>query len=380
MIQAVLMYASDEYQITGDMPYKLKDHLSNEYWEFCDRVIDLANDLDLYFALLPNWGSFVKNNVLTVDSTKEYATFLGKRYQDGKNNIWVLGGDARGDINPEIHDVFGKVFKQYNPNRLVTFHPFGRTASYLWFQEKPWLDFNMFQSGHRRYDQLDLKTWDDNDLREDTYGEDCWKYVQKNSTFKNHKPIIDAEPSYEGIVQGLHDIKEPYWEAKDVRRYAYWGVFEGAVGFTYGNNTIIQFYKSDDPHGSYGVREPWTEGLHSEGGAQMQYLKNLMMSVDFTHGKQRNDLLISGQNEKYHRISVFAGEKFIFVYDYMGDRFELSLKDYKDKKMCAYWMNPQNDSMSFIDCLRGLDSKDFIPTQRHENSNDCVLILKEENI
>ena len=39
------------------------------------------------------------------------------------------------------------------------------------------------------------------------------------------KPVLDAEPSYEGIPQGLHDPAQPRWRDCDVRRYGYWSVF-----------------------------------------------------------------------------------------------------------------------------------------------------------
>lgn len=62
---------------------------------------------------------------------------------------------------------------------------------------------------------------------------------------KPTKPVIDGEPSYENIPQGLHDPKEVLWKACDVRRYAYWSVFAGAFGHTYGNNSIMQMKKRD---------------------------------------------------------------------------------------------------------------------------------------
>ena len=39
------------------------------------------------------------------------------------------------------------------------------------------------------------------------------------------KPVLDGEPSYENIPQGLHHGTEPRGTAADVRRYAYWSVF-----------------------------------------------------------------------------------------------------------------------------------------------------------
>lgn len=61
---------------------------------------------------------------------------------------------------------FGRQMKEKCPDQLVGFHPFGRTSSSLWFSQAPWLDFHMFQSGHRRYDQSVLGAWDDNKAAE----------------------------------------------------------------------------------------------------------------------------------------------------------------------------------------------------------------------
>ena len=36
---------------------------------------------------------------------------------------------------------------------LISFHPVGGNSSSRWVHAEPWLDFNMFQSGHRSYAQ-----------------------------------------------------------------------------------------------------------------------------------------------------------------------------------------------------------------------------------
>ena len=97
-----------------------------------------------------------------------YANFLGKRYQNRKNLIWILGGDVRGDVGYDVFCLEGEILKSYNPERIIAYHPFGRTSSSLWFHNEPWLDMNLFQSGHRRYDQASLGEWDDNAERVST--------------------------------------------------------------------------------------------------------------------------------------------------------------------------------------------------------------------
>lgn len=364
VIQMVLFYSMpNNDKATNPMTVSNKNIYSKEYFYFVNKIFSISNDLGIYIALLPTWGSFIKNKIININDVNVFSNFLVKTFSHNENLIWILGGDIRGDVNLDYFNALGKALKKLDNNHLITFHPFGRTISSRWFNDEDWLDFNMFQSGHRRYDQAKLTRYDKEE--EIFYGEDSWKYVLENFSHIIKKPCLDAEPSYEGVVQGLHNPKEPYWEAKDVRRYAYWSVFEGACGFTYGNNSIIQFYKNELGSGSYGVRESWLEGLHSEGGMELQFLKGLFESVDFTKGRNRNDLLLSPQKERYYRISIFAGSDYLFVYTYMNCEYTISLKEYKEYQMDAYWMNPQNGVLSYINTYYNMDEITVRPTKRH---------------
>lgn len=347
---------------------------SLSYWNRISAIVDLAQKYDLIVGLLPAWGALVKNGVIHEGNLERYARFLGQFFQKKRNLIWVLGGDVRGDCNFALFDQWGKLLKEYNPERLITFHPFGRTGSYEWFSRCKWLDFHCFQSGHRRYDQFLVNPWDVMPNKEDWFGEDNWRYVVKSNSYPEQKPCMDGEPSYEGIVQGLHDPTQPYWEARDVRRYAYWSVFEGACGFTYGHNAVMQFHREGEK-GSFGVRETWQEGLHACGGAQMRYLKELMESVNFPSGKPHPEYVLN-QGERHHRTSVFAGEDFIFFYNYCGDEMTIDCREYGKREFKAYWMNPENGGKSYIGAFRAGNVLSFRPTARRELSNDWVLIFE----
>lgn len=378
VIQTVLAHTLPGVSESGcSLAPGLKNVTDSAYWEFVDEVLDLAEDMGLYLGLLPSWGSLVKSGVLNMETVERYAEFLGGRFRGRGNIIWILGGDVRGDVHPEVVRREAEILKKYNPERLITFHPFGRTASSLWFHEESWLDFNMYQSGHRRYDQASLGEWDDNKEKETFFGEDNWRYVQRDRAYSLIKPTLDGEPSYEGIPQGLHNPRNPYWEEWDVRRYAYWSVFAGAAGHTYGSNAVMQFAASEDRQGAYGVRESWLDALHHPGAAQMSYLKQLMESVDFVNGAPGDGMLLYGQKERYHRIAVFAGEDFVFCYTYMGDEFLLSLERYMHKAMDAYWMNPQDGTYSYITTLQGEKKWLASPVARKDKANDWVLVLKE---
>ena len=376
VIQVVLNYSSDKSRDINEMPHERADVYSEEYFAKVTFAIEYAASLGMYFAVLPLWGSLVKNALMTECEIMEYVDMVSRRLGKYDNVIWVVGGDVRGDVNFALFDKIGKKLKENTPEKLVTFHPFGRTGSYLWFNDAPWLDFNMFQSGHRRYDQLTLSSWDDNNLQnEDAFGEDNYKYVLKNFSYKIKKPCLDAEPSYEGIVQGLHDPMEPYWEARHVRRYMYWSVLAGACGFTYGNNAIIQFSK--DGRGAYGCRETWEYALHSPGGAEVQYLFALMKRLNFTKGRPMNETVLNNKILS-HYICAFGGDNYYMVYTYKGDLVRIDFSAYSKKRMAAYFVNPENGSMSYINTFCGQNTLELRPVRRRELSNDWLILFEEE--
>lgn len=379
VIQTVLVHTLPGASESGcSLAPGIKDVTKPDYWRFVEKILDMAGELGLYLGILPAWGSLVKDGILTMENIGRYAEFLGSRFEGYPNIIWILGGDARGDAGEEVFRAEAEILKQHNPERLMTYHPFGRTSSSLWFHEEKWLDFNMYQSGHRRYDQASLGEWDDNAGKETFFGEDSWRYVERDHGYAVMKPTLDGEPSYEGIPQGLHNPRNPYWEEWDVRRYAYWSVFAGAAGHTYGSNAIMQFYTEAEGKGAYGVRECWQDAMHHPGSSQLRYLKELMESVDFVNGKPKEEMLLFGQKERYHRIAVFAGEDYVLCYDYSGDEFLLSLKDYIQKRMDAYWMNPQDGTYSYITTLQGREKWLASPVARKDKANDWVLVLRSQ--
>lgn len=124
-----------------------------DYWDHLDWVVSLAEELGIYLALVPSWGNLADDGVLNEDNVEDYGRFLGERYRNRPNVIWMNGGDTLGASSTKTWSVLGRILKQYDPGRLMTFHPRGRTDSSWWFHHAPWLDFNMFQSGHLTYAQ-----------------------------------------------------------------------------------------------------------------------------------------------------------------------------------------------------------------------------------
>lgn len=344
------------------------------YWNHIDYIIDTAERQGIYIGMVCIWGGLVKAGLMDTAQAKAYGTFLANRYKNRPNIIWIIGGDTYGNIKTEVWDTLASTIKAIDKNHLMTFHPFGRTLSTTWFNDASWLDFNMFQSGHRRYGQSkDYK----NSLLPPGTEEDNWRYVEQSHSMKPMRPVIDGEPSYEAIPQGLHDPKEGFWKAEDARRYAYWSVFAGAFGHTYGHNSIMQFLKPG-VNAAYGATKLWYDALNDEGYNQMKHLKKLILAFPFFERIPDQSIIAGKNGEKYERLIATRGEDYLLVYNYTGRTMEINIDKISGKTKKAWWYSPRNGNVTYIG---EFNSKTITvkPEGSQTDGNDWVLIVADSS-
>lgn len=312
------------------------------YWEHLDYIVDMAEANGIYIAMDCIWGSQI--DLMDEKKAAAYGKFLGERYKDKPNIIWLIGGDIRGDKKPEVWDAMARAIRKADANHIMTFHPRGRTTSAWWFNDREWMDFNMFQSGHRRYGQR--RGDGDYTIKENTE-EDNWRYVDMSFEVEPVRPVIDGEPSYEDIPQGLHDLDAPRWQDYDVRRYAYWAVFGGAFGHTYGHNSVMQFIRPG-LLASFGAEKPWWEAMKDPGYGQMKYLKWLMLTFPFTERIADQSVIAGANGERYDRVIATRGEDYILVYNYSAKPMSIDLTKISGAKKNVWWLNPSDGQLTFL--------------------------------
>ena len=345
------------------------DATAYDYWDHVDYIVDLAAEKGIYMALVPVWGTNVKNGWVSRGDAGTYATWLANRYKTRWNIIWLNGGDIRGTDSMETWKRIGRNLRTADPYHLITFHPYGRTTSSQWFHNEPWLDFNMFQSGHRSYDL-------DTSKAEHRFGPDNYKFLHIDYNLKPTKPSFDGEPSYELIPYGLHDTTKPYWGAADVRRYAWWAVFAGGAGHTYGHNSVMQMHKPADKESAYGSKKYWDQALNDEGAQQMVHLKNLMLSKSY-FDRVPDQSLIAGKNgEKYDYLLATRGRDYAMVYAYTGRPFKVVMGKIRGQQVEASWYSPRDGSSQPIGRLANKGIQQFDPPGEPAEGNDWVLVLQ----
>ena len=380
MVQIQVMDAVPSYNIYGQqsLPYgwdftKADPEGVYSYWDHLDYIVRKAEQNGIYIGMVAIWGSQVQAGNINAEQAKAYGKFLAERYKNSPNIIWIMGGDIQGDIHPEVWNALATSIKSIDNKHLMTYHPRGRYTSAKWWSKASWMDFHTFQSGHRKYGQrMGNKDYPIPDSTE----EDNWMYVDSTWAYKPIKPVLDDEPSYEDIPKGLHDANEARWQDYDVRRYAYWSVFAGSCGHTYGHNAIMQMLKPGYPtgYGSDGTVKAWYQGLEDPGYNQMQYLIDLMLSFPY-FDRIPDQSIIDGKNGvKYDRLIATRGKDYLMVYNYNSDVMKIDLRKISGKKKLLWWFNPSDGAISFIGTA---DNKIITVSPQIEKTdkiNDRVLI------
>lgn len=343
------------------------------YWDHLDYIVRTAARQGIYIAMVPIWGTLVNEGRIDVEGARSYAAFLAERYKEEPNIVWMIGGDIQGDIRPEIWETLATTIKAHDTRHLMTYHPRGRYTSARWWSKASWLDFHTFQSGHRKYGQrMGNAFYPIPDGTE----EDSWMYVDSTWAHKPVKPVLDAEPSYEDIPKGLHDPDEQRWQDHDVRRYAYWSVFAGSCGHTYGHNAIMQMLKPGyvTGYGRDGEEKTWYEAVEAPGFNQMKHLSNLMLSLPYMDRVPDQSIIAGKNGTRYERLMATRGNDYLMVYNYTGRAMPLDLTKITGKKKRLWWMNAQDGRLTYMGETDSKTGTFYRPTVQEGHATDGVLI------
>ena len=338
VIQAVVLAEMDGLNVPNR--YDHRPLINNDplrpnepYFEHVDRVIRLAGEKGLFVALLPTWGDKIEllghgvgPIIFNPDNARRYGEWIGRRYAEFENLFWVNGGDrSGGGSNRAIWDSLGSAIKSVDPNHLMTFHPPGGGgmghSSSEWFHEATWLDFNLAQSGHERKHLPN------------------YELITRDYHLTPIKPCFDGEPRYEDHGVNWKPLELGWFDDYDVRQAAYWAVFAGAFGHTYGCHAVWQMLTLNrQPIGF--ARRNWTDALELPGAHQLQHLRALLESRPFLSRVPDQSILADPRTGPDHRRAC-RGDGYLFVYLPQGGAVELDLGSLAWPQAQAWWFDPR---------------------------------------
>ena len=371
VIQAVALAELDGLNTPnteGNKPLINNDPLKPDeaYWAHVDWVIKKAEEKGIYIGLLPTWGDKVDPlswgkgpKIFNKDNAFGYGKWIGSRYKDYKNIIWINGGDRQGGgDNFEIWDAMAEGIKSVDMNHLMTFHPMGENSSSQWFHNSAWLDFNMAQTGHNQRSYATYK-----------------RLVVRDYNLVPVKPCLDGEPRYEDHPVGWNPEVLGWFNDADVRQALYWNLFSGAFGHTYGCHPIWQM-KTPQWDAVGLARNNWYDVLDLPGAADLIHARRLLESRPFLSRIPDQSLIVPSYYPETDYVVATRGEGYAFVYFPTGWSAEIDLRKMGIEAVHSYWYDPRSGESTLIETIDDMRPRRFTPPSAGRG-NDWVLILDD---
>ena len=373
VIQTVILAEEDGLKIPNDegaLPLFNMDPTkpNPKYFKHVDWVLKKADELGLYIALLPTWGDkfnlkWGKGPVIFTNEKKarSYGEYIGKRYKNQPNIIWVLGGDREPEteLQMKVVKAMAEGLNAKDKNKhLITYHMGGSSGKHFHYDK--WLDFNMNATGHGEKNLPVYKIMTDDYNRIPA------------------KPSLNGEACYEDIPVNYNSINGRFYDY-DVRQAGYWSVLAGALGYAYGNNNIWQMI-NDDLKGFFPT-EPWYDALKSRGATQMGYLRKLFESRPFLKMIPDQDILakVFGQDKDMIRAAHGKEGSFAIIYTSFGNPIHIKMEKLKAVMIRGYWFNPREGNSIAIAAFKNTQKvKAFVPPSSGIMT-DWILVLDDQS-
>lgn len=220
-----------------------------EYFDHAARVIAAAQERGICVWLCPaylGWGGgeegwFREVKAAGPEALRSYGKFVGRRFKDFPNIIWMPGGDY---IMPPEDRWAGQELalgiRDGGARQLMTAHG-GQTTAVETFGDQGWLAI-------------------DNVYR---YEPDLWTFYRQ--TYRNRvvRPFVLIETAYEGEHHATPDR---------IRRQAWWAMLCGACGQFFGNNPIWYFDATGHGYVDRKSAPTWRKALDLPGSRDMARL------------------------------------------------------------------------------------------------------------
>jgi hypothetical protein len=311
------------------------------YFKNIDRVLAAARSKNLILALMPSGGGgFVKKHkVFTEANAREYGRWLGRRYRDTPNLIWVNGFGSRSSEQPEVTRGLAAGLQEGDKGQhLITFHSGGGNSS-SYFQTEKWLAYNT------------IETWSD-----------FWRIhplVVADYGRLPVKPVILGEGAYE---EGPEYPSRPI-TPHVVREQAWWSFLAG--GFhTYGHNDVWR------------KNPTWRQSLDSPGARQMGILKQVLSTRTWWTLAPDQSVFALGAGSDKDLNAAAASTNGDWAILYLSARNPVTVdfgKIKTSRSVLATWINPETGEAT----VAGVFPNDTLrPLTPALTSEDAVLLLE----
>jgi hypothetical protein len=348
---------------SGLAPFKTAGDVSTsntDYFDFAYQVVKKANDRGIVVWLCPAYlgygggdeGWFREIEASGKAKLHAYGRFVGRRFRDLPNIVWVVGGD----FTPKQADKWtvsevAEGIQEVDSTHLTSGHGSPKDSAVVAFGDQKWLTVNSVYS----------------------YEKTLFRPVQMEYQRRPIRPFILIESTYEG---------EHNSTPEQIRRQAYWAMLGGACGQFFGNNPIWHF----DGPGLFPTKTTWKEALDGTGAQDMVRLRDLFIGLAWhrLEPEQNHEVVTDGYGEGIDTaLTARTADKRLSVTYVPSTGTESRNLTVDLAQFCglisARWYNPTNGRWTAISDvpLANRHSRAFrTPGANGTKTNDWLLVLE----
>lgn len=294
------------------------------------------------------WWDEVRSENNSPEKMRKYGEFLGNRYKDSPNLLWIIGGDndAKGIDAPFMNNLIEGI-KTYDQTHLWTGHFSGG-----------WSTDN---ESYKKYIDIDgFYVW-----KEISLGKDNPQYRSEINQYQKGKMIIQLDQSYEHDVPHYADNENPLW----IRRKMWDGLLSGCAGTSFSSGT---------PDNQAYWMKKWKPLMNTPG---MQYVSHCFaffgsipwydLIPDTTAEVTIEGRGVNGSINYVCAAKSLDGNLYI-MYIPGGRTIYMNIKELSGVTMRMHWYNPRKGTYLKIGHVGGNETNFGLVTP---DDNDWVLVL-----
>ena len=301
------------------------------HFQEIDHLVAEAKKRGIYVAIATGWWQIVQD--FDADALYEFGKFIGDRYKNDDNIIWLSAGESGGHHRKQkldldrLKSLVQGIRDGDTGNKLLTIHADFQRGTSLSDIEDSLIDFKNWQTSQ----------WccPDDLPRKDRRNWTVWEAIAYDYEQSPTKPTFDAEAWYENTNLGGGKPATPY----NIRRRAYFTIFAGGFGHSYGASGI------------WDATSDFSRALQYEGATQIGYLSQLLHALgsDFLKLRPSQSTIVSGQSSNYdrHIQATSANDgSYALVYTAGTSNFGLDLDRLNAESVSVMWFNPRTKALT----------------------------------
>ena len=316
---------------------------NEKYFEHADWVIRKAAEKGMQVFLAPIYLGYTGTDEGWIEEALangaekclSWGRYVGKRYRDFDNLIWLIGGDRNPDKAREDVDAVVRGIKEFDNRHLFTAHCHPENSAVDQYKNDGWLDLNTTY----------------------TYGI-VHRMLLTDYDRTPVMPFVLIESTYEG---------EHNASAVQIRRQAYWAVLCGGTGQFMGNRPMWLF----DPG--------WQAALDSTGATDMARVGALFGSRPWNEliPDEKHEVVVEGLGE-FRGLDYLAAARTgdggtAIAYLPTARTFTVDMTKVAGKQAKAWWFNPRTGKPESAGEFPTSGKRQFTPP----GEGDWVLVLDD---